>query len=64
MRSLQQRIAAVTNMRANLIARLRELDRLREEVRKAQSSARGLRRPKRRNGEGAIPRSPLEIDRP
>ena len=63
MRSLQQRIAAVTNMRANLIAQLRELDRLREEVRKAQSSARG-RRPKRRNGEGAIPRSPLEIDRP
>ena len=63
MRSLQQRIAAVTNMRANLIARLRELDRLREEVRKAQSSARRLRL-KRRNGEGAISRSPLEIDRP
>ena len=58
MLSLQQRIAAVTDMRANLIAQLRELDRLREQVRKAQLSARGLPQPKRRNGDGAIPRSP------
>ena len=64
MLSLQQRIAAVTDMRANLIGQLRELDRLREQVRKAELSARGLPRPKRRNGEGAIPCSPLEIDRP
>ena len=63
MRSLHQR-TAIIDMRANLIAQLRELDRLREQVRKAQLSARGLRRPKRRNGDGAIPRSALEIDRP
>jgi hypothetical protein len=63
MRSRQQR-TTVTDMTANLIAQLRELDRLREQVRKAQLSARGLRRPKRRNVDGAIPHSPLEIDRP
>jgi hypothetical protein len=52
MSSLQQRIAAVTDTRfavvinaaANLIAQLRELDRLRDRVRKAQLSARKSRR--------------------
>jgi ATPase subunit of ABC transporter with duplicated ATPase domains len=39
MSSLQQRIAAVTDTIANLIAQLRELDRLRERVRKAKLSA-------------------------
>ena len=33
--SLQQRIAVITDMKANLVAQLRELDRLREQVRKA-----------------------------
>jgi len=58
MRSLQQRIAAVTDMTANLIAQLRELDRLREQVRKAELSARGSPQPKRRDGDGSILRSP------
>jgi hypothetical protein len=57
MSSLQRRIAAVTDTTANLIAQLRELDRLREEVRKALLSARKSPQPKRRNGSGAIPRS-------
>jgi len=33
MSSLQRRIAAITDTTANLIAQLRELDRLREQVR-------------------------------
>jgi hypothetical protein len=48
MSSLQRRIAAVTDTTANLIAQLRELDRLREQVRKAQLSARN-------DGMGAAP---------
>ena len=36
MSSLQQRIAAFTDMTANLITQLRELDLLREQVRKAE----------------------------
>ena len=36
MSSLQQRIAAFTDMIANLITQLRELDLLREQVRKAE----------------------------
>jgi hypothetical protein len=50
MSSLQRRIAAVTDTTANLIAQLRELDRLREQVRKALLSARKSPQPKRRNG--------------
>ena len=57
MSSLQRRIAAVTDTTANLIAQLRELDRLREQVRKALLSAQKSPQPKRRNGSGAIPRS-------
>jgi hypothetical protein len=34
--SLQQRIAAITGTTSNLIAQLRELDRLREQVREAE----------------------------
>jgi len=56
MSSLQRRLAAVAGTTANLIAQLRELDRLREQVRKAALSAR-TPQPKRRNGNGAIPRS-------
>ena len=47
MTPLQQRIAAITDTTANLIAQLRELDSLRERVRKAQAERQ--RRPKRRN---------------
>jgi hypothetical protein len=36
MSSLQQRIAAFTDMTANLVTQLRELDLLREQVRKAE----------------------------
>ena len=38
MNSLQQRLAAVTDTAANLKAQLRELNRLRDQVRKAQQS--------------------------
>jgi hypothetical protein len=57
MSSLQRRIAAVTDTTANLIAQLRELDRLREQVRKALLSAQKSPQPKRRNGSSAMPRS-------
>ena len=61
MSSLQRRIAAVTDTTANLIAQLRELDRLREQVRKALRSARKSPQLKRRNGNGAIPPSHWEL---
>ena len=38
--SLEHRIAALTDLSANLIAELSELNRLREQVRKAQLAAR------------------------
>jgi hypothetical protein len=41
---LQQRLAAVTDVTANLIAQLSELNELRERLRKAQLSARRTRR--------------------
>jgi hypothetical protein len=44
---LEQRLAAVTENAANLIAQLRELHDLREQIRKAQLSA-GRRRLDRR----------------
>ncbi len=53
MRSLQRRIAAVSDTTANLIDQLRELDRLREQVREALLSVRKSQQPKRRNGHGA-----------
>jgi len=48
MSSLQQRLAAITHTTANLIVQLRELDRLRERVRKAQLLARRSRQIDRR----------------
>jgi hypothetical protein len=45
----QQRLAAVTDTTANLHAQFSELNRLREEIRKAQRSARARRRKSRRN---------------
>ena len=53
MSALQRRIAIVSDMTANLIAELRELDRLREQVREALLSVRKSQRQKRRNGHGA-----------
>ena len=53
MSALQRRIATVSDMTANLIAELRELDRLREQVREALLSVRKSQRRKRRNGHGA-----------
>jgi hypothetical protein len=47
MRSLQRRLEAVTDTTANLIAQLRELEGLRERVRKAELAGRS-RRPDRR----------------
>jgi hypothetical protein len=48
---------------ANLNLQLCELNRLRDQVRKAQLLARKSPQPKRRNGHGAISRSSSEIDR-
>ena len=53
MSPLQRRIATVSDMTANLIAELRELDRLREQVREALLSVRKSQQQKRRNGRGA-----------
>jgi hypothetical protein len=44
----QQRLTAVTDATANLIAQLSELNELRERVRKAQLSVRRIRRPSSR----------------
>jgi hypothetical protein len=61
MSPLQKRIAAITDTTTNLTAQLRELDLLRERVRKAQQSLKmqpSLKRrprPKRRNGNAPIP---------
>lgn len=63
MSSLQRRIAALTYSSADLIAQLRELDRLREQVRKAQLLSKGSTQPKRRNGNGMIARLPAELTR-
>jgi hypothetical protein len=52
MSSLQQRLSAATDTITNLIAQLRELDRLCERVRKAQLSARGSP-PQNRRKKGA-----------
>jgi hypothetical protein len=60
MSPLQQRIAIVTDTTVNLIAQLRELDLLRERVRKAQLSAKREPRLKRQNGNAALPRVALE----
>jgi len=57
MSSLQQRIATVADTTANLIAQLRELDRLRDQVRDARLSSGKLPQPKPRNGNGGISRS-------
>jgi hypothetical protein len=57
MSSLQRRIAAVTDTTAKLIMQLRELDQLRDQVRKALLSAGKLPQPKQRNENGGISRS-------
>jgi hypothetical protein len=61
MSPLHRRIAAVTDTTANLIAQLRELDLLRERVRKARLSVKREPRRKRRNGNAAIPRLSPEL---
>ena len=61
MSSFPWSLEAVTDATANLIAQLRELERLRERVRKAEL-ARGSRRgrPQRKNAHSAVePRKPL-----
>jgi hypothetical protein len=50
MSSLEQRLAAITGTAANLKAQLFELERLREQIRKALLSAEKIAQPKRRNG--------------
>ena len=44
MSNLQQRLAAITDTAANLIARLSELNQLRDQLRRKQLSARRTRR--------------------
>ena len=44
MSPLQRRIAVVINSTANLVAQLRQLDQVREQVRKALLSAKRVRR--------------------
>jgi hypothetical protein len=69
MSTSQQRLDAATRLAvllrdvANLNRQLCELNRLRDQVRKAQLLARKSPQLKRRNGHGAISRSSLEIDR-
>lgn len=61
MSSLQRRIAALTHSTADLIAQLRELDRLREQVRKAQLVSKRSTQPKRRDANGTIARLSPEV---
>jgi hypothetical protein len=64
MSDLQARLTAVTQSAARLVAELSELDRLREQVRKAQlfrSGNHGVR--KGQKGHGAVPRSSFKINR-
>jgi hypothetical protein len=44
MSPLQRRVTAITNSTANLVAQLRELDQVREQVRKALLSAKRVQR--------------------
>lgn len=53
MSPLQQRIATVSDTTANLVAQLRELERLREQVRRALVSTKRVPPPKQLNGSGA-----------
>ena len=63
MSPLRQRIVAITDTTANLIAQLSELEQLREQVRKALSTKRALRL-ERQHRTGANPHVFLEsIDR-
>jgi hypothetical protein len=64
MSDLQDRLTAVTESAAKLVAQLSELNRLREQVRKAQLfQPRKPLRTKRRNAHGAVERSSVKIDR-
>jgi len=63
MSSFQRRIAAITNTAANLIGQLRELDRLRDQVWKAQLRAQSSRRINRRIGQKNKARLEKECER-
>jgi hypothetical protein len=60
MTSLQRRIASLTDTTANLIRQLRELQDLREQIRKARLSVKRTPDAKRRNRHRTTPRIPLE----
>lgn len=57
MRSLQRRIAAVTDSTDKLVSQLRELDHLREQVRKALLLTKRTPHLKRRNRKSTAPRA-------
>jgi hypothetical protein len=60
MTPLQRRISVLNHSTAHLIAQLRELDGLREKVRKAQLFSKRSAQPKSRIGNSAMPRFALE----
>jgi hypothetical protein len=61
MNDLQRRIVAVNDATAQLVAQLRELDQLREQVKKAQLSADRRQSPRRFNGKRNGLRTALRI---
>jgi hypothetical protein len=61
MGSLEDRIAAYADTTANLIAQLTELTELREQVRKAQLSARDHGEPKKQRPVSANRRAPRRV---
>jgi hypothetical protein len=60
MNSLQRHIATITNISDNLITELRELDRLRDEIRKVVLQSKGAPRPIRRTRSSKTPDVVLE----
>jgi hypothetical protein len=61
MSPLQRRISVLSHSTADLIAQLRELDRLREQVRKAQLFSKRSAQPKPRTGNSTISRLTLVL---
>ena len=61
--SFQRRMAVVTDPTENLVAQMRELDRLREQIRKALLAAPKSPQPKLWNGHAVTSRSSPKMDR-
>jgi hypothetical protein len=63
MSSLQRRIAILTHSTAGLVAELRELELLREQVKRARLIWFRSTQPKPRNGTGRMPRASADMTR-